>query len=78
MKVTVVTHYDKNDIDFEGDYKFIEIFINDALSTKYWDWYHDKGDAKTKGFLDALICLDKLDYIGELNIEKLEIADVEK
>lgn len=56
--VTVITHFDKDeDPDCSGDYREIEIKIEDEFTTwieTYGDAYHDRGKEKVEGFIDGL------------------------
>ena len=76
MNVKIVKHYSIEDPEFYGDYGSIQIFINGDLAIEYGDYYHDKGQEKVDGFLDALRFLSKKEkIIGLINVEKEEIAD---
>lgn len=57
MKVEIVKHYEDTDEDCSSDYWDIEIFVDGKLAKQYGDYYHDKGDEKADGFLDALYFL---------------------
>ena len=56
MDLRIVTHYDREDTDFPGDYCEIEIFDKDGNSIAWFgDYYHDKGDEKVEGFIQGAI-----------------------
>lgn len=55
MKLTVVTHYCKDDPNFDSDYSDIEILDTEGNQIAiYGDYYHDKGLEKIDGFIDGI------------------------
>lgn len=71
--IKVVTHYSKDDTRCIGDYIDIEVFVDGRLAIKYGDYYHDKGQEKAVGFIDAI----KYSLNPKPEIVKEEIADRE-
>lgn len=70
MKLKVITHFEKEDINFQGDYWDIEVFVDDKPAVIFGDHYHDKGKDKCTGFIQA--CLY---FFPDVEIEKLNVAD---
>ena len=69
-KFEVVYHYSKDDPEFYGDYREVDIMEVDTVIKTYGDYYHDKGAYKIEGFLDALI------FMGmEFTVIRSNIAD---
>jgi|GEM_PF-6372807 len=71
--VEIVTHFLKDDPECICDYTSVDILINGKRVEDYGDAYHDRGDEKVDGFLDAL------KFLGvDLSIVKrTEVADCE-
>ncbi len=69
-KVKVITHYDKKDTTFSGDYCSIDIEINGIPVVSFGDHYHDHGREKCQGFIEA--CLY---FIPDIEIERINVAD---
>ena len=71
-QIDIIKHFLIDDKDFSGDYCSIELRVNDENVIEYGDDYHDKGDEKVEGFLDAL------KYLGcKVEPSHEEIADYE-
>jgi len=72
MHIKVVTHYQKDDVEFYGDYGSIEVFIDDEKKLEFGDGYHDNGQEKVEGGLEFL------DVLGiQYTLVKENIADEE-
>lgn len=54
MKVKIVTHYQIEDTECNGDYYDIELFIDGKLVKEFGDYYHEKGDVKVEAFLEGI------------------------
>ena len=54
MTFKVITHYNEDDPEQYGDYVSVEIFENDTKIIEYEDYYHDKGEEKAEGFINAV------------------------
>lgn len=61
-KITVQTVYYKDDEEFERDYHSIRILQDGEIIQEYGDHYHDKGEEKSEGFIDALRLVGKNKY----------------
>lgn len=69
-----VIHYSERDKNCGGDYREIEIFMDDKLVETYGDHYHDKGRDKSEGFYDAVnLLLQEVEW----DWETVQIADYE-
>lgn len=68
----IVTHYFETDPRFLGDYTSVEVHLDGVKVVEYGDAYHDKGQDKAQGFVDAVKAL-----VGEehLNIQHERVAD---
>ena len=53
VDITIVMHYHKEDKDFMSDCGNVDIIVNGLKAKTYGDWYHDKGEEKAQGFIDA-------------------------
>lgn len=53
-EIVVTEHYCEDDADCCEDYCSIDIAINGKKVAEYGDSYHDNGQEKVEGFLDAL------------------------
>lgn len=71
IKVKVITHFYKDDLECGGDYAKVTIELNGNQVITYGDQYHEKGIEKSEGFIDAL----KLIYGDQLLIEPIDVAD---
>jgi len=73
-KLIVVTHFRDDDKECWGDYCSIDILDEKGnLIETYGDYYHDKGDEKVQGFIDAIEYID-----GEApEVERKNVADYE-
>lgn len=54
LKVEIVKHFNKDDVDFREDYRSVEVFINGKSVRQYGDYYHEKGDICAENFADGL------------------------
>jgi hypothetical protein len=54
LKVKKITRYEIDDTDCGGDYSEVLIEIRGEVVATYGDHYHDKGQEKAEGFIDAL------------------------
>lgn len=73
LNVTVITHYPTDDPDCGGDYANIDIVdAKGKTIAAYGDYYHDKGQEKVQGFLDALRYLKLLGKVKEKNVADVE------
>ena len=74
--VTVTTHYPKSDKQMYGDYYTVSIRVTRGKMTyamEYGDHYHDKGQAKAEGFVDAL----KILFGSKFPVIRHRVADQE-
>lgn len=53
-QIQIITHYNKNDEDFSGDYTSVHIDIDNKVVAEFGDSYHDKGIKKAEGFINGL------------------------
>ena len=53
VRIKVVTHFPSEDLNFTSDYVRIEVFVEGFKAVEYGDSYHDKGQEKVQGFIDA-------------------------
>lgn len=53
-QIDIIEHFAVDDPDCIGDYCSVEIRINNESVIEYDDDYHDKGQEKAQGFIDAL------------------------
>lgn len=53
-RLTVITHYCKDDPEFMGDYTSITVKKGDVVLAAFGDAYHDEGQAKLDGFIRGL------------------------
>ena len=79
MKAHIVLHFDKEDYSWEGEYREVDVVVDDKLIQKYGDDYHDKGYERAEGFINGLKFANKyLDGGLELLVSKRqEVADWE-
>ena len=68
-----LTHFDKDDEDFGGDYASVSIFVNGKEVITYGDHYHEKGRERAEAFIEGLEYA--LDVKAKITQEK--IADWE-
>ena len=55
MVITKVTHYEREDTDFGGDYSDIELLDESGnIIAEFGDSYHDKGQEKAEGFIKGV------------------------
>jgi len=54
IKATIVTHYSKDDPNCDGDYYYLEIFVDGKSAADYGDYYHDQGCEKAEAFLEGV------------------------
>lgn len=73
LEVNIITHYFKDDEEFSGDYSSIDILINNKKVISYGDAYHDSGDERVKGFLDAFEYI----YGNKISVTRKNVADSE-
>jgi hypothetical protein len=71
MKAKIVTHYEKSDKKFMGDYSDIELFIDDKLVKTFGDYYHDKGSEKVEAFIEGVEWATG----ASLKVTKKQVAD---
>ena len=57
MNVKVIWHYQKDDVEFMGDYSAIDVYFDDDLVMEWGDGYHDNSSDRLKGVFE---CLDAL------------------
>jgi hypothetical protein len=76
MNATILTHYDKADPGFTGDYLEVAVIIDGQEVRHYGDFYHDRGAQKAKAFCDGVeyVC-QQADVQFALNRE--DAADIE-
>lgn len=71
IKIRVERVHDKDPksgFGVNGDYVMYRIFINDKLEITYGDHYHEKGQEKADGFVDAINSIEHL-IPGGVSIE---------
>ena len=78
MNVKIIKHYAKNDPKFDRDYTGIDIIIDGDLVIEYGDSYHDNGQEKSEGFVDALNYIWESKFIENLIIIDDRVADGEE
>ena len=66
MKVQMVMHFGVEDKDCGGEYFEVTVVVDDTVVITYGDDYHEKGEDKALGFIDAL-----RHTAGEENVEVL-------
>jgi len=71
---TVITHFFADDTSCGGDYVWIEIVEGDKQLARYGDSYHDSGEEKAEGYLDA--CKD-IYGADNINVIYKSVADSE-
>lgn len=55
LNLLQVFHHDKeDDPDCYGDHHGVTLWMGDTLIARYGDEYHDKGQVKMMGFVDAI------------------------
>ena len=64
IDLTVEYYYPNGDRAL--DYCGIILYLNDEPIAEYGDWYHDKGDEKTQGFI---ACLESVFQIVKIHRE---------
>ena len=59
MKVAVARHYAKDDTKCIGEYRWIDVTVDEVIVKTYGD-YNDRGKEKADGFIDGLMfAIDK-------------------
>jgi len=53
MKVAVTRHYAKDDPECIGEYRWIDVIVDEVIVKTYGD-YNDRGKEKADGFIDGL------------------------
>lgn len=75
MKIQIITHYCIEDTEYDEDYTGIDIVKineqgNKVLIKSFGDSYHDKGQEKVEGFLEAMRYFNI-----EFELEEINAAD---
>lgn len=71
--IQIIKRFAKSDTKCSGDYHSVELIIEDDIAASYGDHYHDKGDDKIAGFLDALVYIFPDDEFEVVRINKNDI-----
>ena len=53
--IQIVTHYEEDDPDGDGDYLAVDVLVNDEIVMEYGDAYHDKGSEKADSFVAGVM-----------------------
>ena len=83
IKIKIIEHFDVSDPKFSGDYREIEILINEKQVALFGDYYHDKGQERAEAFIKGLkFVLLNFESNNSYNdsdfkISKIKIADYE-
>lgn len=74
MKIEIIQHYDKSDVDCGSDYISVDVKIDGEVVETYGDYYHEKGETRAESFVEGVkwALKDKNIYL-----EKLAVADAE-
>jgi hypothetical protein len=74
MKIEIVTHYDKDDPEYGGDYHNVEVFVGGVIAGEWGDYYHDKGDLCAEAFVAGIKYALKGRKISVRYIEKADVG----
>lgn len=72
MKIKIITHYHKRDLECFSDFASIDIYVDGKHVIEFGDGYHDSGQDKVAGILDFLKAIGQ-----EFELERESVADYE-